>query len=150
MTTRKYLASDREACIALFNSNCPKYFDPEEISGLENWLNGQDTGQITYKTSEADYFYVTELNEKVVACGGFYIVKNQPRANMVWGMVDKLNHGQGIGKQLFQFRVEQITARYPKHAIVLDTSQHTVGFFEKLGFSVSKITPDGYGPGLDR
>jgi len=31
-----------------------------------------------------------------------------------------------------------------------DTSQHTQGFYRRFGFVVEGITPDGYGPGLDR
>jgi N-acetylglutamate synthase-like GNAT family acetyltransferase len=93
---------------------------------------------------------VTELDGKTIACGGFYIVKDMPIANMAWGMVNKKNHRQGFGKQLFQFRVEQVNKLFPQHIIVLDTSQHTYNFFIQFGFSVTKITKDGYGPGLDR
>ena len=32
----------------------------------------------------------------------------------------------------------------------LDTSQHTRGFFERWGFTAASVTPNGYGPGLDR
>jgi hypothetical protein len=28
--------------------------------------------------------------------------------------------------------------------------QHTVGFYERLGFRTVRIDPEGYGPGLDR
>jgi [ribosomal protein S18]-alanine N-acetyltransferase len=34
--------------------------------------------------------------------------------------------------------------------IHLDTSQHTYRFFEKSGFSVKKISKNGYGEGLDK
>ncbi len=149
-TIRKYKPDDRSKCLEIFKSNCPTYFDPTEIEGLENWLNGQDTGQITYQTSEADFFFVSEFKEKIMACGGFYAVKGKLNANRVWGMVHKNYHRQGFGKQLFQFRVDQINNLFPQHAISLDTSQHTYNFFEQLGFSVVKITQDGYGPGLDR
>ena len=150
MTIRKYKSTDRPECIEIFKSNCPEYFDPTEIDGLENWLNGQDNGQITYKTSAADFFFVSVLDGKIIACGGFYIVKDKPNANMVWGMVHKKYHRQGFGRQLFKFRVEQINKLFPKHSIVLDTSQHTFNFFKQLGFSVTKITQDAYGLGLDR
>jgi len=147
---RKYLPSDRSACIAIFKSNCPQYFDPEELDGLEIWLDGQDEGVIKYKTSAADHFYVFEHEGAVVACGGFYIVKDKPVANMVWGMVHNSYHKQGFGRQLFLHRVEQVALLYPAHAVLLDTSQHTYPFFERLGFVVTKITKDGYGVGLDR
>ncbi len=33
--------------------------------------------------------------------------------------------------------------------VVLSTSQRTHGFYARHGFVVTKITPDGFGPGLD-
>lgn len=150
MVIRQYKPTDRQACIEIFKNNCPDYFDPTEIDGLENWLNGQDKGEIIYKTSVADFFYVLENDKQIIACGGFYIVKDKLNANMVWGMVDKRYHRQGFGRELFQYRVAQIQKLFPKHSIVLDTSQHTYNFFTRLGFSVTKITQDAYGHGLDR
>jgi N-acetylglutamate synthase-like GNAT family acetyltransferase len=150
VSIRPYLAKDRQACHAIFESNCPKYFDADEIVGLENWLNGQDSGQITYQTSSADYFYVLEENLEIQACGGFYIVKDKPNVNMVWGMVNQNHHKKGYGSLLFQHRINQIKMLYSEYKIVLDTSQHTYSFFEKFGFKIHKITKDEYGPGLDR
>lgn len=147
---RPYLASDRKTCLVIFESNCPKYFDANEMAGLENWLDGQDKGQITYQTSSADYFYVLEADAEVMACGGFYIVKDQTKANMVWGMVKQSQHNKGVGSLLLQHRINQISLLYPKHSIVLDTSQHTYLFFEKFGFKTHHISKDEYGPGLDR
>ncbi|MES2381454.1 MAG: GNAT family N-acetyltransferase [Bacteroidota bacterium] len=150
MLIRQYTPADRLQCIDIFNSNCPTYLDPSEINGLENWLNGLDKGEIVYKNSAADFFYVVEHNNTVIACGGFYIVKDKQQANMTWGMVNNLCHKQGYGKQLFQYRVIQIKKLFPTHSIVLDTSQHTYPFFERFGFTVTNIIPNAYGPGLDR
>jgi N-acetylglutamate synthase-like GNAT family acetyltransferase len=147
---RAYTTQDRQDCLAIFESNCPKYFDADEILGLENWLNGQDSGQITYQTSASDYFYVLEENLKIIACGGFYIVKDKPNANMVWGMVNQSHHKNGYGSLLFQHRINQIKMLHPNFNIMLDTSQHTYAFFEKFGFKTHKISKDAYGPGLDR
>jgi len=147
---RLYKPQDRQACLAIFESNCPTYFDSDEILGLENWLNGQDSDQITYQTSSANYFYVLEVNSEILACGGFYIVKDKPKANMVWGMVNRNHHKKGYGTLLFQHRINQIKMLYPEYKIVLDTSQHSYSFFEKFGFKTHKITKDEYGPGLDR
>lgn len=150
MRIRKYSANDRAACIEIFESNCPTYFDPSERIALEKWLHGRDQGKVVYDTSEAEYFYSLEQEGKVLACGGFYIVKNSLSANMAWGMVHNKYHRLGLGRQLFEFRMAEIQMQFPKHSIVLDTSQHTFRFFESFGFSVIKVTKEGYGPGLDR
>jgi len=150
MAIRKYKPEDRTACIAIFKSNCPEYFDPIELVGMENWLDGQDKNEITYPTSAEDHYYVLEHDGKIIACGGFYIMKDKPNANMVWGMVDKQYHRQGYGSQLFQYRLEKIKKIFPQHSATLNTSQHTYRFFMQYGFAVTKITKDGYGKGLDR
>jgi len=33
---------------------------------------------------------------------------------------------------------------------ILNTSQHTQGFYARFGFEAEKVTPDGYAPGIDR
>jgi N-acetylglutamate synthase-like GNAT family acetyltransferase len=151
MMIRMYQAADRNACLEIFHSNCPAgFFDPSEIKGLHHWLDNRDAGTIAHQTSAADFYYVTELDGKVIASAGFYILKDKPVANMAWGMVHNQYHKQGFGKQLLLYRIEQIKKHYPEYSISLDTSQHTYSFFERLGFTVTRITKDAYGPGLDR
>ncbi|MBA3681036.1 MAG: GNAT family N-acetyltransferase [Bacteroidetes bacterium] len=146
---REYKASDRNACIAIFKSNMPLYFAPEEFPLLENWLDSKDKNEIAYKNNHAEHFYVVEKNSKIVACGGFYLT-NEDDAKMTWGMVENSFHKKGIGKEFLLYRLEEIRQLYPDCIISLDTSQHTYSFFEKMGFSVTKISKDAYGEGLDR
>lgn len=150
MTIRKYQPGDRASCIEIFQSNCPKYLDPSELSGFEFWLNGQDNEKIMYKNAIGEHYFVLEKEGKVIACGGYYVCKDNPMVSMAWGLVHNAFHKQGFGKQLFQFRVEQIIQDFPERNIELDTSQHTYRFFEKFGFKITQITKDGYGKGLDR
>jgi len=147
---RTYIPADHTACIDMFKSNCPGYFDPSELQLLERWLGARDAGKILHPASDGDFFYVLEHESKLVGCGGFYVTKGEQKASMVWGMVHKNYHKQGFGKQLFLFRLNELERSFPSHSVVLDTSQHTFGFFEKLGFYVTSIKPNGYGPGLDR
>ena len=150
MNIRPYTATDRNTCINIFQSNTPKYFDPSELDYLKNWLTGKDEGRNSYTDNRAEHFYVLETKREVVACGGFYIPNTTSLVNMVWGMVHNDHHKQGFGKTLFAYRVEQAQQLYPGCSITLDTSQHTYQFFEKLGFKVTGIQKDSYGPGLDR
>ena len=57
---------------------------------------------------------------------------------------------KGFGKKLFEYRFEIIKSKYPECHIILDTTQHTYQFFEKLGFSITQIRKDFYDVGLDR
>lgn len=147
---REYKASDRNACIEIFNSNLPLYFAPEELPLLEKWLNAKDKNENAYVNNLAEHFYVVEHNSKVIACGGFYIPSDTKIANVTWGMVKNEFHNKGIGKKFLLYRIEEIKGLYPEYSIVLDTSQHTYQFFTKEGFVVTKITKDGYGKELDR
>lgn len=149
MKIRPYSPTDRTACLDIFNSNLPRYFAPEELDLLINWLNAKDKNETAYKSNIAEHFYVLETEGTVNACGGFYIDNNH-HAKMTWGMVHNGLHGTGLGKALLLDRLKEIGKLYPGCSVALDTSQHTYGFFEKLGFKVTKITKDGYGEGLDR
>ncbi len=108
MEVRKYQPGDRTQCIDIFKSNAPLFFDPTELADFEFWLNGQDENRLAYKQTKAEYYYVVEQDNTVVACGGFYIPREEERGNMVWGMVSNSLHRQGIGRKLFQFRMDQI------------------------------------------
>ncbi len=147
---RPYLPKDRLACISIFKSNCPKYFNASELEGFKVWLDGQDQGKLAYGNSEAENYFVVLIKERIVGCGGYYIKTENLEARMAWGMIHSDYHLKGSGKSLFQFRLEDIANKYPNSGISLDTSQHTFRFFERLGFEVNEIIPNGFGPGLDQ
>src|SRR6218665_1970110 len=147
---RNYPASDREACLHLFDCKTPLFFDPSEREGLVNWLNAKDEGRLAYGSNLAEPFYVLEQQGRVVGCAGFYIPEHEKQAIMVWGMVDNTLHKKGLGRQLLEYRIGIVKQHYPDCAVHLDTTQHSYGFFERLGFGVTKITADYYGPGLSR
>lgn len=150
MTIRPYYPQDHEGCLLIFDSNIPCYFAIHEREQFEFWLRGQDEGIPAYAETKAEHYYVAEQDGELVACGGFSIVKDKPVANMTWGMVARRMHGQGMGRQLFQYRIDKIASLYHGHTIRMDTSQHTYPFFEKFGFEVTGITENSYAPGLHR
>lgn len=65
-------------------------------------------------------------------------------------MVDRARQGQGLGRILTETRLDRQRALAGVASVVIETSQHTQGFYKGLGFAVTKVTPDGFGPGLDR
>ena len=69
---------------------------------------------------------------------------------MCWGMVKRSFHKQNYGKYLLLKRMEAICQLPQVEKISMDTSQHSKGFFEKLGFTVTEVEQDGYFPGLHR
>jgi predicted GNAT family N-acyltransferase len=140
MNIRPYTPADMEAVVAIFRSNIPKYFTPEEEPGLHSFMNDR-----------LDDYYVVEVDGSVVGCGGIALNADiDPQTvSLCWGMVREDHLGTGLGKALTEFRIGLAIEKYPGIAITIGTSQHTEGFYQKYGFVTVEHTSDGYGPGID-
>lgn len=156
MKIRLYNHRDQLACLQIFDSNFPLYFDADERAPFIRWLQHQEDPEIpysspTYRNAIKDVYYVAENSQgDIVGCAGFYIVKDLQEARLAWGMVHSGKHSSGIGTALFHHRVQAIRKDWPGYKITLGTSQHTFPFYEKMGMKVLQIIPKGYGPALDR
>jgi len=153
---REYTSSDKEKCLAIFESNCPTFFDVAERDMFINWLDHQEDHQAIYKSptytnSEKDAYYVVEdpVNG-IIGCGGLYILKNEKEARLAWGMIHRDFHRMGYGTALYHYRKEMIQKDWPDHILTLGTSQHTFSFYQKVGMKVVATIKSGYGPDLDR
>ncbi len=139
--TRPYRETDKAACLALFDSNVPQFFLSSERNGFAAFLDrvGRDR---TYQVIERD--------GRIVGCGGHAVEPDGITASLCWGMIDKALHRQGLGRLLTQARIDAAGLTPGVTQLRLDTSQHTADFYARLGFRIVKVTPDGYGAGLDR
>lgn len=142
---RAYRPADRDACMALFQSNVPRFFRDHELADFLEFVD----------SSGCPYFVV--LSEaSIVGCGGFGIRPGSEAADLCWGMVDQQEQGKRIGEFLLLARLREIVtkntvdAEYvrPKH-VCLVTSQLTDGFFRRYGFQVQKRKSSGIAAGLD-
>ena len=125
--------------VEIFRSNIPKYFTPEEEPGLHEFL-GEHSGN----------YYVVELRGEIVGAGGIaWNDLESPTVSLCWGMVHREHLGTGLGKKLTEFRIARALETYGKVPLTIGTSQHTQGFYEKLGFRLTEYEKDGYGPGID-
>ena len=139
MDIRPYLPSDRQACLAVFDSNTPDFFESHERSGLEEFLSSPNCS-----------YFVMEHEGSIAGCGGYSISEEKALARLVWGMVRRDWHRQGLGRLLLLFRLREITKAGGVQMVRLDTSQHAAPFFERQGFKVTSVAKDGYSAGLDR
>ncbi len=142
IVSRPYTPSDYSACLALFESNLPKFFAQEERAEFCQFLEGVNNSEPPYLVLVSD--------DMVIACGGLAIEPDKRQARLAWGMVDRAYHRRGLGTLLLQARLEQARAVTNIDELALETSQHSRGFYERFGFKVVKIIPDGFGAGLDR
>lgn len=150
MIIKEYKPTDREACIKVFNSNVPKFFASHELDGFKSWLTSKDKAIKAFDNNESEYYYVVEIDNQIIGCGGFYIPGSGDEARMAWGMVENSLHKKGIGRSLLEYRMDEIRRLKPGIIIALDTTQYSYGFFEKSGFTVIRFQKDFYAKGLDR
>ena len=140
MRIRAYSTQDKDACLAIFDSNSPAYFAPEERQSFTDWLDHSDR----------EKYYVLEKGDQIVACGGIFYNLDNDTAGLAWGMVHRDFHRQGYGSQLTAYRLRELDSYYPGKVQWIETSQHTVDFYAGLGFTVVRVVPSGFGPGLDK
>ena len=136
--TRKYTPADLEKVIAVFRSNIPKYFKPDEEAGLRNFLNNEP----------GEDYYVFETDREIVGAGGIALNENET-VSLCWGMLRNDLIGIGLGKQMTQFRIDLAAEKYPGLPLAISTSQHTEGFYKRFGFRTTEHVKDGFGPGID-
>jgi GNAT superfamily N-acetyltransferase len=144
MRLRDYLPEDRDACLALFDGNTPRYFDPSERASFERWLAAPG----------GPWFVLVDEHGAVVACGGYVRDRggadDAGAAELAWGMVRRDLHGRGLGRRLTEERIARAEADPAIDALLLFTTQRSQGFYARMGFVVTRVTPEGIGPGLDR
>lgn len=137
MNFRPYTPTDYASCLAIFDSNVPLFFAPEEgaefIEFLENPLGS--------------YFVLTDEDGGIVGCGGYGEMNRV--GVLTWGMIRRDLHKQGLGRLLLRERIEHLKEHQPHIGeIQMNTSQHSVNFFEREGFRATKIKLNGFAPGL--
>ena len=141
MQYRSYKASDQERIVKIFESNCPKYFDPNDkeylIDFLKNWTN-------------EDYLVVI-INGNIVGCGGHYV--KEDRFGIAWVMFERGSIGhRNLLKTSDQF-YGKIEENIRRENLILPIKVNTTQLLEKLfsryGFKTYEIIKDGFGKGLD-
>ena len=139
MYYRPYNPADRAACLAIYDSNAARFFSPGDRETFAAFIDAP----------QGFYGVLCEDDGTIVGCGGIARDDDQT-AVLTWGMVHADRHGQGLGRTLGLMRLLRLLEMLQVTRVTLNTSNETVGFFEKLGFRVVKVTPNGYRAGLDR
>lgn len=140
VAAREYQQADLETCLAVFDTNVPKYFTSEERPGFQSFL----------EELPGPYLVLTDAGGGIMGCGGYAIDRETGSADLCWGMVRQELHGTGLGRFLTRLRIERSREDPRVTDIALHTSQHTAGFYERLGFRILSVTEDAYAPGLHR
>lgn len=135
---RSWRPEDREACLALFDSNVPTFFrewERREFAGFLDRLPGP--------------YFVLEAEGAVVACGGV-AAEGDGLASVCWTVVDRSRQGEGLGRRLLERCHAAARALPGVERARLDTIQEVAPFFSRLGYRTVRVEADGYAPGMDR
>ena len=143
---RPYSPTDKPACLEAFISNVPVFFTEGEITDFSNFLDSLPRRFAENST----HYYVIVVDDRVIGAGGFGDKDNSDVFSLAWGLVHNDFHKKGYGAMLLKHRLAEFQRLYPSRSLVLDTTQHSYGFFEKYGFEVTKFTADFYEEGMHR
>ena len=139
MLLRPYERADRAACLAVFDSNVPRFFAAHEREGFASFLDDLERFAVRY--------VVLVDGERIIACAGLGLRDGEAR--MCWGIVDGRRHGEGLGRLLLLLRLVR-GAELGARRAGLDTIPSVATFFEREGFVITGGEDDHYGPGIHR
>lgn len=133
---RAYTPGDAEACLALFDANCPRFFAPEERADYAAYLE-RVAG---YRVCEAE----------TVIRGAFGVAPGLPgRAHLNWILVDPAAQRLGIGRAMMRAAIDAARG-LGASGLDIAASQHSAPFFTRFGARELSHVPDGWGPGMHR
>lgn len=135
---RDYTHKDKSKAIALFRQNTPQYFASNEERDFENYL-----------VNEVEDYYVYEYNSEIIEAGGINYFPEKKLARMSWDIVDPKSQGNGIGKELIQYRINRLNSNQNIELIIVRTTQLVYQFYGKMGFEIKKVEKDFWAKGFD-
>lgn len=137
-TFRPYTSADRTACLRLFDSNCPRYFAPNEREGYEAFMTAAD-GE----------YEVCLLDGQVVGAYGVLAVESTGLA-LRWIVIAPEFQGHGLGSAIMQRVFEAVRATGPAARLHIGASHLSAPFFARFGARELTRTPHGWGPDMHR
>jgi GNAT superfamily N-acetyltransferase len=134
---REYQPADRDACVALFDANCPAFFAANERADYVKFL------------STAAGSYELCLIEQQVA-GGYGLA---PHASgglaLRWIVLSPHLHGHGLGTRIMRRVLETLRARRVPQ-LHIAASHKSAPFFAKFGAQELATIVNGWGPAMHR
>jgi N-acetylglutamate synthase-like GNAT family acetyltransferase len=136
---RPFQSSDTEACLALFDQNCPDFFAPNERAEFAEYLQHQ--GQ---------EYWLYEHEGQVISAFGMHLDETEHSAHINWIMAAKNHHHSGIGKTMMREAILR-AENYPTLRIIhISASQHSAPFFACFDAVQKSIQENGWGPRMHR
>ena len=138
MEIKQYEEKHKAAVLELLRLNTPEYFAPDEKQDL-----------IDYLDNHLEYYYVVEMENKIMGCGGLNLSEDPETIRISWDIIHPESQGKGLGSQLTKFRIERIREMGGINIVSVRTSQLVYKFYEKLGFELKEVAKDFWAEGFD-
>jgi [ribosomal protein S18]-alanine N-acetyltransferase len=135
---RKYEEKDKNEVVELFRLNTPAFFSPTEEQDL-----------IFYLDSEIEQYFVVEVEQQLVGCGGINFKEDTSIGYLSWDFFHPEFQRMGLGTALLEHRLRVLKAMPSVNKIRVRTSQHTYTFYEKRGFKLLEVKKDYWAVGFD-
>ena len=135
---RIYSTADFATCMAIFDTNCPTFFAPNERMSFEQFLMG----------APSTYMVCFE-EEKILGSYGTWVNPGNMSGHLFWMMIDASGQRRGIGTAMMERALQE--CRSGEATIVrIAASQKSAPFFARFGAREISHKAEGWGPGLDR
>lgn len=135
---RAYEIKDRDAVLDVMQENIPTYFAQEEKEDLKYYLD-----------FEIEQYFVLEVDNKIVACGGINLFLEEKRGAISWDLVLPSEQGKGYGRILLEHRIGILKSMPDIDRITVRTSQLVYLFYQKNGFILTQIVKDYWAKDFD-
>ena len=136
LTFRPYQRSDHDACVAIFDENCPEFFAPNERDDYLEFL-------VTHGRS----YTVAVMDGRVV--GAYGLAGSGTDYALRWILFSRSMQGRGLGTSVMA-RVFDEMRQHGANRLHIAASHKSAPFFARFGATPLKTTSDGWGPGMDR
>ncbi len=134
---REYTKKDKTEVLNLFKLNTPFYFSADEVNDL-----------IFYLENEIEHYFVIEIDNKIVGCGGINLPDNKTNAKISWDIFHPDFQGKKLGSKLLKFRIDKLNKIDTVKKITVRTSQLVYKFYEKHGFELFEIVENFWADGF--
>jgi len=132
-----YRNADHDACMSVFDANCPEFFAPNERQDYLAFLEGNPEG-----------YEVCRVRGSV--CGAFGLSDDgEDVKTLNWILIDPQTQGIGVGSRIMD-RVIGLGRISQTRIVKIAASHKSAAFFARFGAIVISSTKDGWGTGMDR
>lgn len=138
MQIRTFEEKDTAQLLDLIKLHVPASFAETEIQDFEDYLK-----------FELEHYFVIQVNEMVLACGGINFKGTADQAWLSWDIVHPEFQSKGFGSMLLKHRIDVVKQMLHIHTLWVRTSQTASKFYEMKGFKIFRIVPDFWAKGFD-